>query len=728
MADTNNYPTWPGWETIRLIGRGSYGAVYEIQRDVFGETEKAALKVISIPQNSSDLEEFYSEGYDEESITTTFKEHLRNIVAEYSLMRKMNGSANVVNCDDMRYVQHDNEIGWDIYIRMELLTPLPKAYDKDISDEQVIRVGTDICKALALCKKHNIIHRDIKPQNIFLSPNGDYKLGDFGIAKTVEKTSGGTKIGTYEYMAPEVYHDQPYGSTVDIYSLGMVLYWLLNERRTPFLSLPPALPTTAEKEQARKRRLRGDELPPPAHGSEELKRIVLKACAYDPGDRYQTAEEMLQALTALVDFRGPVESDGPAVSSPRDDSGSGSRSGPVGTYVPGGDDGSGQDDEVEVTWPENDEDGAETVGAWTPEPDDGDATMRTVRRGGRSVPEGDGTSDAGPADDYAGDADIDPPPGATPVFKEEKPKKKKKPLLIALIAIAAAAALAVIGYFNIHFWSPATCTRPEKCTLCGKTRGKAMGHKWKAATCTDPETCVRCGKTRGAAKGHSWKAATCTQPKTCTRCGATEGTTTEHSWKAATCTQPETCSVCGATRGSAKGHSWKAATCTQPETCTRCSATRGSALGHSWTAATYTKPKTCTRCGAQSGGLKGYIGTLSGSWASKSLKVNNTQTAAMYQLNSKVTNCFKLTLKVEFTKYSGHPYGTWYLYARGSNGKWSNIGSFELTQESIKSPITVNFRFDPAVTFDALAIYRKGATQFSVSYRISFTDAQQYVD
>ena len=299
MKNTNNDLTWPGWETVRLIGRGSFGAVYEIERDVFGEKEKAALKVITIPQSSSDIDELYGEGYDDESITSTFKAYLKSIVAEYSLMRKMNGSANAVNCDDVRYVQHDDGIGWDIFIKMELLTPLTKALGKKVSDEQVIRIGTDICKALVLCKKHNIIHRDIKPANIFVSENGDYKLGDFGIAKTVEKTSGGTKIGTYEYMAPEVYHDQPYGSTVDIYSLGMVLYWLLNERRTPFLKMPPALPTNSEKEQARKRRFGGEDIPAPKHGSEALKRIVLKACSYDPKDRYQSAEEMLHALEGL---------------------------------------------------------------------------------------------------------------------------------------------------------------------------------------------------------------------------------------------------------------------------------------------------------------------------------------------------------------------------------------------------------------------------------------------
>ena len=304
----DNKATWPGWETVRLIGRGSFGAVYEIERNMLGEKEKAALKVITIPQSSSDIDDLYGEGFDEESITSTFKEQLRSIVAEYSLMRRLNGNSNVVNCDDVRYIQHDDGFGWDIFIKMELLTPMNKALGKEVPDGQVIRVGSDMCRALMLCKKHSIIHRDIKPANIFVSENGDYKLGDFGIAKTVEKTSGGTKIGTYEYMAPEVYHDRPYGSTADIYSLGMVLYWLLNERRTPFLKLPPSLPTSAEKERARKRRFAGEPLPPPAHGSEELKKIVLKACAYDPQERYQSAEEMLRDLEALVAASAPAKS------------------------------------------------------------------------------------------------------------------------------------------------------------------------------------------------------------------------------------------------------------------------------------------------------------------------------------------------------------------------------------------------------------------------------------
>lgn len=301
MANENQRFSWPGWETVELIGRGSFGAVYKIQREVFDDIEKAALKVISIPQNAGDIDDMYSDGYDEESITSAFQSHLKSIVAEYSLMRKMNGCTNIVNCDDVRYVQHDDGVGWDIYIKMELLTPLTKALPAKVSEETVIKIAKDICTALELCKKHEIVHRDIKPQNIFVSDNGDYKLGDFGIAKTVEKTMGGTKIGTYKYMAPEVYNNQPYGSAADIYSLGLVLYWALNDRRMPFLPLPPEKIKAGMDEEARHRRLSGEKLPAPTHGSKRLKEIVLKACAFDPKERYHTATEMLADLKKLED-------------------------------------------------------------------------------------------------------------------------------------------------------------------------------------------------------------------------------------------------------------------------------------------------------------------------------------------------------------------------------------------------------------------------------------------
>lgn len=293
----SQYPVWPGWETVRIIGRGGYGAVYEIARcDCNGEIERAAMKVISIPQNPGVIETMYSEGYDTESITRTLEKYSNDIVSEYSIMRKLNGTANVVSCDDYRKVHHADGFGWDIFIRMELLTPLTKALPEHVSEDTVLKIALDLTSALELCSRFSIVHRDIKPQNIFVSGLGDYKLGDFGIAKTMERTMNGTMIGTYNYMAPEVFSSRPYGSAADIYSLGLVLYWLLNERRLPFLPLPPAALSAEEDEQARIRRLRGERIPAPKNGSAALRRIVLKACEFKPENRYQSAAEMHEDL------------------------------------------------------------------------------------------------------------------------------------------------------------------------------------------------------------------------------------------------------------------------------------------------------------------------------------------------------------------------------------------------------------------------------------------------
>lgn len=307
---------WPGWEVVRLVGKGSFGSVYEIQRDVFGTVEKAALKVMSIPQDETEYEELLADGYDAASVNQRYQSYLEEIVQEYSLMAKLKGNSNIVDCDDLQCVPHKDGFGWDIYIKMELLTPLTKALGRDIEESQVVKLGIDICNALNLCKSMNIVHRDIKPQNIFVSRYGDYKLGDFGIAKIAERTASGTKTGTFKYMAPEVYNNEPYGSASDLYSLGLVLYWMLNERRTPFLPLPPQVPTAFIEEEARRRRFCGERIPEPAHGSPALKKIVCKACAFDPANRYASPAELLQALKTLGSQDSEDNRDDPTVYEP----------------------------------------------------------------------------------------------------------------------------------------------------------------------------------------------------------------------------------------------------------------------------------------------------------------------------------------------------------------------------------------------------------------------------
>lgn len=291
---------WPGWEIVRRIGSGSFGTVYEIQRDVYGDIEKAALKVIQLPRSEDEVDYLRCTGLDDASITMNFHQQVGDIAKEYKLMAQMRANPNVVRCDDFRDIQHDDGLGWDIYIKMELLSPLMKNLDKVSTEEQIIQLGKDICNALISCQEKNIIHRDIKPQNVFISDTGVFKLGDFGIARTIEHATQATGgIGTYSYMAPEVERNLRYDCTVDIYSVGLMMYWLLNERRGAFMPLPPAVPGYGDEEKARQRRFSGEAIPAPKHGSEALKAIVLKACAFTPADRYQSAQEMWDALCAL---------------------------------------------------------------------------------------------------------------------------------------------------------------------------------------------------------------------------------------------------------------------------------------------------------------------------------------------------------------------------------------------------------------------------------------------
>ena len=290
------------WTITRQIGKGSFGTVYEIQREDFGQVYHAALKVITVPQSEEEVRAALEEGMSQTQAEQYFYSVVEDIVREFAIMARLKGTANVVGYEDHTVIRHQDGIGWDILIRMELLHPLLSyAYQHPFARRDIIRLGGDICKALELCQKYNIIHRDIKPENIFVSDNGDFKLGDFGIARTIGKTmSGLSKKGTYNYMAPEVYRGGEYGFSVDTYSLGIVLYRLLNKNRVPFLPPAPEPITFHSRELALAKRMGGEKFPPPTYGEGRLGEIVLKACAFDPKERYSSPAQMRQELEDIL--------------------------------------------------------------------------------------------------------------------------------------------------------------------------------------------------------------------------------------------------------------------------------------------------------------------------------------------------------------------------------------------------------------------------------------------
>lgn len=295
---------WEDWTVQSEIGHGAYGKVYKIVREEMGTCHECALKVIHIPQEDDEAEGFRAEGMSDEEIREFYKGHTQEWINEIKVMESLKGNTNIVGIEDYRIIE-SGAYGWNILIRMEYLTALT-AYLKEhpLTEGDVIKIGSDICNALAYCEKLSIIHRDIKPANIFVSKFGDFKLGDFGIAKHMEGANSEMSLkGTMNYMAPEIFRGEKYDSTVDIYSLGIVLYRLLNLNRAPFIphTLPLGKISYSERERLNQRRLQGDPLPNPIMASEPVIRVIQKACQYQVKKRYRSASLFGEELRKCLD-------------------------------------------------------------------------------------------------------------------------------------------------------------------------------------------------------------------------------------------------------------------------------------------------------------------------------------------------------------------------------------------------------------------------------------------
>jgi serine/threonine protein kinase len=292
------------WNTQGVIGEGSFGIVYRICKEDMGEHYDSAVKVISIPSKELLKEAESSIGNNQETLQQYFDDIVSNITKEIKLLYALSGYTNILNYQDHKIIKRVNDIGWDILIKMEYVQSLNE-YQKihQFTRDDVVRLGIDICTALEICAKKGIIHRDIKDENIFVNEDGIFKLGDFGIAKELSSSGSvaASKRGTPLYMAPEVYREEKYTSVVDIYSLGIVMYKLLNQGRMPFMPQFPEKVRYQDTQDALRRRLSGETLPIPVMADEKLGRMILKAAAFQPKERYQTASEFCESLRRIND-------------------------------------------------------------------------------------------------------------------------------------------------------------------------------------------------------------------------------------------------------------------------------------------------------------------------------------------------------------------------------------------------------------------------------------------
>jgi serine/threonine-protein kinase len=264
------------YDIVGLLGRGGMGVVYRGIDKALGR--EVAIKTLTgaISSDPEMLARFYEEGRK----TGSFKHP--NIVTVYEL-----GDHNGIP-----------------YIAMELVegNPLDKLLQKGepIPMVECVRIVEELCAALSYSHRNNVIHRDVKPANIFVQPDGRVKLLDFGIARLEEKKSGdinltrpGHIIGTLGYMAPERLRDKPVDGRSDIFAAGVVLYQLVCGQ----------LPFSGEDSVVMQRIVNEPHAPlsskckdcPPA-----LDTIVDRALAKSPDDRYSTAEDLGSDLSALI--------------------------------------------------------------------------------------------------------------------------------------------------------------------------------------------------------------------------------------------------------------------------------------------------------------------------------------------------------------------------------------------------------------------------------------------
>ena len=232
--------------------------------------------------------------------------------AEPEILKKLGGAPGIVN---IRECYLEKGSGSDersdtgtLYILMDDLTDLKSwCQEHPVTETQMILMMIDICAGLMACEKAGILHQDIKPDNILLSDDEHAVLADFGAARIVrEEEEGKIRQGTFRYMAPEVYRGRSGDQRGDLYSLGMVFYILMNRGRDAFASQDKQILSRQDKEQAFKKRMQGGNLPAPCDASEGFAAILSKACAYDPRDRYQCAEDLKKDLSLLLKGRLPV--------------------------------------------------------------------------------------------------------------------------------------------------------------------------------------------------------------------------------------------------------------------------------------------------------------------------------------------------------------------------------------------------------------------------------------
>jgi serine/threonine protein kinase/Flp pilus assembly protein TadD len=254
------------YQIIEELGKGGMGRVYEVLDKEIGE--KVALKLLNpeIAAEGKTIERFCNE------LKTARQISHKNVCRMYHLSKE-EGAPYII----MEYVR-----GEDLKSMIRMMGRL--------SPGQTVSIARQVCEGLVEAHRLGVVHRDLKPQNIMIDRNGDVKIMDFGIARSVSAkgiTGAGVMIGTPEYMSPEQAEGTEADERADVYALGIILFEMLTGR-VPFEGETPLSIALKHKTEA----------PPDpreinAQVTDDLARLILRCLEKEKGNRYQSAQELL---------------------------------------------------------------------------------------------------------------------------------------------------------------------------------------------------------------------------------------------------------------------------------------------------------------------------------------------------------------------------------------------------------------------------------------------------
>ncbi len=256
------------YQVLDKVGTGGMATVYRGMDQVLGRT--VAIKTM-LPQYATDP-----------SFAARFKQEAQ--------------AAAALNSPYIVSVYDWGKDGDTYYIIMEYLrgTDLKSGIRKHgaLDCKKVAQIGSQIAQALSVAHNHDIIHRDIKPQNIMVQPDGNIKVMDFGIAraKNSHLTTDNSVLGTAHYVSPEQTQGKPLGPTTDLYSLGIVMY----EAATGRVPFDGDNAVTVAMKQVTEQPVPPSQINP--NVDPQLEAVILKCMQKDPKDRFQTADELYRTL------------------------------------------------------------------------------------------------------------------------------------------------------------------------------------------------------------------------------------------------------------------------------------------------------------------------------------------------------------------------------------------------------------------------------------------------